>query len=69
MYLRQMEAQGKAEEVYGKGVQLIVPKEAFVLKTRELKRGGQKVFINVCTSEKVGGAALARGHARMHASG
>lgn len=52
-YLRQIEHQGKVEEVYGKGAQLIIPMEAFVLKTREAKAGGQKVFINVCTSDKV----------------
>lgn len=34
LYLRQLESEGRAEEVYGKGVQLIVPTESFVLKTR-----------------------------------
>lgn len=78
-YLRQLEAEGRGEDVYGKvsamskivvscntcaarlicytmpsqGVQLIVPTEAFVLKTKDTKKG-TKVFINVCTSEKVG---------------
>mmetsp|Transcript_19984 Transcript_19984/g.43576 ORF Transcript_19984/g.43576 Transcript_19984/m.43576 type:complete len:633 (+) Transcript_19984:162-2060(+) len=56
LYLRQLEAEGRAEEVYGKGVQLVVPNEAFVIKTRNLSAPeGQsdKVFINVCTSDKV----------------
>ncbi|GLC36093.1 hypothetical protein PLESTB_001381400 [Pleodorina starrii] len=81
-YLRQLEEQGRAEDVYGKGVQLITPKPGLVLKTKVLgaKEGGgpaakgaadpgsgaaggggrrdslpvgQKVFINVCTSDKV----------------
>lgn len=51
-YLRQVESQGRAEEVYGKGTQLVVPEAAFVLKTRD-KASGQKIFINVCTSDKV----------------
>lgn len=52
-YLRQLETQGRAEEVYGKGVQLIVPTEAFVLKAKQAGTGGAKVFINVCSSDKV----------------
>lgn len=51
-YLRQLEAEGRAEEVYGKGVQLIMPVPAYVLKTRN-KETGEKVFINVCTCDKV----------------
>ncbi|KXZ49561.1 hypothetical protein GPECTOR_20g416 [Gonium pectorale] len=69
MYLRQLEEQGRAEEVYGKGVQLVVPSPALVIKSKVLgpaeaakdatgKGGGlpagQKVFINICTSDKVG---------------
>lgn len=40
--------------MYGKGVQLVVPTASFVLKTRD-KKSGEKVFINVCTSDKVRG--------------
>lgn len=52
LYLRQLEAEGRAEQVYGKGVQLVVPTEAFVFKTKN-KASGEKVFINVCESDKV----------------
>ncbi|EFJ43676.1 hypothetical protein VOLCADRAFT_118968 [Volvox carteri f. nagariensis] len=76
-YLRELEEQGRAEDVYGKGVVLINPKPAMVLKSKVLGSkdaageagvtapGGsgnsrrdtltpsQKVFINICTSEKV----------------
>ena len=38
-------------QVYGKGAQLILPVPAFVVKTQNTA-DGQKVFINVCTSEK-----------------
>lgn len=41
-----------ALQVYGKGAQLILPVPAFVVKTQNTA-DGQKVFINVCTSEKV----------------
>lgn len=40
-----------ALQVYGKGAQLILPVPAFVVKTQNTA-DGQKVFINVCTSEK-----------------
>ncbi|PNH03030.1 Protein kintoun [Tetrabaena socialis] len=83
LYLRQIEAQGRAEEVYGKGVQLVTPVAGFVLKSKVMSATpaqpqlagagagagvgvgpggvakeeqlpvGQKVFINICTSEKV----------------
>jgi len=52
MYLRQLEEESRVEEVYGKGVQLIIPTEGFVAKTR-VKGTGRKVFINVCHSDKV----------------
>ncbi len=51
-YLQQLEQEGRVEEVYGKGVQLIVPSPAFVAKTRT-RAEAQKVFINICTSPKV----------------
>lgn len=35
MYLRQLEAESRVEEVYGKGVQLIVPEAGFVVKTAD----------------------------------
>lgn len=58
-YLRQLERQGRAEEVYGKGVQLIVPEECFVIKAKQAGgRGAGKVFINVCTSDKVRRACM-----------
>ena len=34
-YLRQMETESRVEEVYGKGVLLIVPEEGFVVKTTQ----------------------------------
>ncbi|GIL76715.1 hypothetical protein Vretifemale_6308 [Volvox reticuliferus] len=69
-YLRQLEEQGRGEDVYGKGVVLVAPKSAVVFKSKvmgakDASEGpaassrrdnltlGQKVFINVCTSEKV----------------
>ena len=68
-YLRELEFQGRAEDVYGKGVQLLSPTPALVLKSKVLPQKGatasgdvandaclpvgQKVFINVCTSDKV----------------
>lgn len=51
-YLHQLEEEGRAQEVYGKGMQLIMPSPSFVAKTAN-SRSGQKVFINVCTSDKV----------------
>ncbi|KAI8465969.1 MAG: pre-RNA processing PIH1/Nop17-domain-containing protein [Monoraphidium minutum] len=51
-YLRQLEAEGRAEEVYGSGVTLVAPSPAFAIKARAAG-GGAKVFINVCTSDKI----------------
>ncbi|GBG79087.1 hypothetical protein CBR_g28803 [Chara braunii] len=51
-YLKQLENEGRVREVYGEGVELIVPQAGFSIKTRN-KETGQKVFINVCESEKV----------------
>ena len=54
-YLRQIEEQNQTEAMYGEGVELIVPEESFVFKTR-VKGGdqdGSKYFVNVCTSEKI----------------
>lgn len=38
--------------MYGKGMQLVSPSPSFVAKTAN-SQSGQKIFINVCTSEKV----------------
>lgn len=86
-YLRQLEEEGRGEQVYGKGVQLIAPEPSFVLKTKLMSASstsssaaaataaaaggtggappgqpqganlpvGMKVFINVCTCDKVRG--------------
>jgi hypothetical protein len=51
-YLTQLEAEGQAEAVYGKGVQLIVPEPWFVVKTKD-ESGANRVYINICTSPKV----------------
>ncbi|KAF6266499.1 pre-RNA processing PIH1/Nop17-domain-containing protein [Scenedesmus sp. NREL 46B-D3] len=51
-YLTQLEAEGQAEAVYGKGVQLIVPEPWFVVKTKDVS-GTNRVYINICTSPKV----------------
>lgn len=56
-YLRQLEMEGRIEEVYGKGAQIIMPEPAFVLKTIN-KVNGMKIFINVCTSDKLDKASL-----------
>lgn len=60
-YLRQLEAEGRGEEVYGKGVQLVVPEPAFAVKTKDANTG-VKVVINICSSDKVGRSG-AHGHA------
>ena len=60
-YIRQLEAEGRAEEAYGRGTQLVLPQPAFVIKTRcadagastSSGGGADKVFINVCTSGKL----------------
>ena len=54
LYLRQIEAGQKAEEVYGKGVELVVPEQVFVIKSKVVS-SGEKVYINVCKSTKVRG--------------
>ena len=51
-YLRQIESGNQAQNVYGPDVELVVPEENFVVKTRK-GDDHTKVFINVCTSEKV----------------
>eukprot|EP00878_Enallax_costatus_P030457 GHUV01033161.1.p1 GENE.GHUV01033161.1~~GHUV01033161.1.p1 ORF type:complete len:103 (+),score=31.43 GHUV01033161.1:479-787(+) len=51
-YLAQIEAEGQAEAIYGKGVQLIVPEPGLVIKTKDIT-GKTRVYINVCTSSKV----------------
>lgn len=51
-YLRQLEQEGRSQEVYGQDTQLVAPDPSFVAKTAN-KQSGQKIFINVCTSDKV----------------
>lgn len=47
--------------MYGKGTQLVAPEPSFVAKTAN-KHSGQKIFINVCTSDKVCAFALLPPH-------
>jgi dynein assembly factor 2, axonemal len=51
-YLEQLEQENRIEQVYGQGTQLIIPSAEFVVKTW---RAGcnQKVFLNICSSNKV----------------
>lgn len=51
-YLRQLEQQGDIECTYGKGTQLLMPEPKFCFKT-SAKPCGTKVFVNVCSSDKV----------------
>jgi hypothetical protein len=51
-YLQQIEAEGRVESVYGPGVQLVVPQPGFVIKTKDAV-GRKRVYINICTSDKV----------------
>ena len=63
MYLRQVEAEGRAEAVYGKGVELVVPSPGFCVKTTAAlkhtddapskKPRRRAVYVNVCFSPKV----------------
>ena len=55
-YIRQLEEEGRGQEVYGKGMQLVTPTAVFVAKTAN-KQSGQKIFINVCTSDKASATA------------
>lgn len=55
-YLRQLEREGGLEGVLGQDVALVAPTPAFVVKTHRRSCGG-KVFINVCSSDKVGDVA------------
>ena len=52
LYLRQLEAEGRGEETYGKDVTLIVPEEGFVVKTLEPSTG-RRTYVNMCSSPKV----------------
>ncbi|KAF8073010.1 Nop17l [Scenedesmus sp. PABB004] len=53
-YLRQLEAQGQLQSVYGAGVRLIQPRPGLVVKTRDAAGGGAaRVYVNVCTSDQV----------------
>eukprot|EP00232_Nephroselmis_pyriformis_P030666 CAMPEP_0182863780 /NCGR_PEP_ID=MMETSP0034_2-20130328/6831_1 /TAXON_ID=156128 /ORGANISM="Nephroselmis pyriformis, Strain CCMP717" /LENGTH=288 /DNA_ID=CAMNT_0024996019 /DNA_START=42 /DNA_END=904 /DNA_ORIENTATION=+ len=51
-YLQQIEGEGRAEEVYGKGVELVAPKAGYVVKTHN-RANKEKVFINVCYTDKL----------------
>lgn len=64
MYLRQVESEGRVEDVYGKGVELIMPKAGLCIKTcakmKSKSQGAKKkatskrtVYVNICHSEKV----------------
>mmetsp|Transcript_13617 Transcript_13617/g.16366 ORF Transcript_13617/g.16366 Transcript_13617/m.16366 type:complete len:632 (+) Transcript_13617:154-2049(+) len=57
MYLRQLETEGKIEEIYGKGAVMIQPEKGFLVKTKKIKgegsEKGEKVFINICHSDRV----------------
>lgn len=66
MYLRQLEQQGEIENVYGKGTQLIIPRPEFVFKTKD-KSDGVKVFVNLCSSDKVRNACNAHLGIPFHA--
>eukprot|EP00899_Mesostigma_viride_P011469 jgi/Mesvir1/20322/Mv19912-RA.1 len=53
-YLKQLEEQGRTQEVYGKDVELVLPKAGFTVKAITTgKDPGKKVFINVCHSDKI----------------
>ncbi len=56
-YLRQVEAEGNAEQMYGKGTELVFPEPAFVVKTIN-EGSGQRIYINVCHSDKVRGGGM-----------
>lgn len=45
LYLRQLEAEGRGEDVYGKGVMLVVPTEAFVIKTRVIGKRAYTLWL------------------------
>lgn len=53
--MRDLEGEGRAQEVYGSGLQLLPLEPEFVLKTHAAGTN-EKVFINVCTCHKVRGA-------------
>ena len=60
-WVRELEGEGRVEEVYGSGLQLLPLEPDFVLKT--YAAGTQdKVFINVCTCPKVRVPPLQRGN-------
>lgn len=50
-YLRQLEMEGQLDQVYGKGVQMIMPTAEFAIKSKNL-RSGQSAFLNFCSSDK-----------------
>jgi hypothetical protein len=51
-YLEQLEQDNRIEQVYGQGTQLIIPSAEFVVKTQRAS-SSQKVFLNICSSDKV----------------
>ena len=58
-YLRQLEMEGKIESVYGRGVQLVMPVAGFVAKTTDASNGN-KVFVNICHTDKCDDATSER---------
>ena len=55
-YLREVEAEGRDEEVYGAGTTLLAPSPTFAVQTRAVGAAGadtETFVVNVCTSAKV----------------
>lgn len=54
-YLRHLEEEGRAQEVYGRGAQLLAAQPALCIKARRAggDAAGERVYINVCTCPKV----------------
>lgn len=59
-YLRQIEREARAGEVYGPGVVLVIPEPAWVFRTEEVE-SKRRCYVNVCISEKVDPAKAGAG--------
>jgi dynein assembly factor 2, axonemal len=66
-YLQQLERDGQIEQVYGKGTQLITPAPEFVVKGKE-ETSAKKVFLNICSCDKVRQQRLTIHVGTMHLS-